>query len=306
MTWLLLAFLSAALLGFYDAFKKEALRENAVIPVLFLNTLFSSILFLPFIILSGQTEILDNTIFHVASGGWEMHKYIVLKSLIVLSSWVLGYFGMKHLPLTIVGPINATRPVMVLVGALLVFGEHLNGWQWMGVLLAVMSFMMLSRSGKKEGIDFRHNHWIWMIVGAAVLGAISGLYDKYLMAPEGSGGVGLDRMMVQSWYNIYQCGMMLIMLAILWWPKHKQTTPFHWHWSIIGVSIFLSTADFVYFYSLSLPDAMISIVSMVRRGSVIVSFLFGAAFFHEKNLRAKAVDLALVLLGMIFLYIGSH
>lgn len=306
MTWLLLAFLSATLLGFYDAFKKEALRENAVIPVLFLNTLFSSIIFLPFIILSGQTEILDNTIFHVASGGWEMHKYIVLKSLIVLSSWVLGYFGMKHLPLTIVGPINATRPVMVLVGALLVFGEHLNGWQWMGVLLAVMSFMMLSRSGKKEGIDFRHNHWIWMIVGAAVLGTISGLYDKYLMAPEGSGGVGLDRMMVQSWYNIYQCGMMLIMLAILWWPKHKQTTPFHWHWSIIGVSIFLSTADFVYFYSLSLPDAMISIVSMVRRGSVIVSFLFGAAFFHEKNLRAKAVDLALVLLGMIFLYIGSH
>lgn len=306
MTWLLLAFLSATLLGFYDAFKKEALRENAVIPVLFLNTLFSSIIFLPFIILSGQTEILDNTIFHVASGGWEMHKYILLKSLIVLSSWVLGYFGMKHLPLTIVGPINATRPVMVLVGALLVFGEHLNGWQWMGVLLAVMSFMMLSRSGKKEGIDFRHNHWIWMIVGAAVLGAISGLYDKYLMAPEGSGGVGLDRMMVQSWYNIYQCGMMLIMLAILWWPKHKQTTPFHWHWSIIGVSIFLSTADFVYFYSLSLPDAMISIVSMVRRGSVIVSFLFGAAFFHEKNLRAKAVDLALVLLGMIFLYIGSH
>ena len=306
MTWLLLAFLSATLLGFYDAFKKEALRENAVIPVLFLNTLFSSIIFLPFIILSGQTEILDNTIFHVASGGWEMHKYIVLKSLIVLSSWVLGYFGMKHLPLTIVGPINATRPVMVLVGALLVFGEHLNGWQWMGVLLAVMSFMMLSRSGKKEGIDFRHNHCIWMIVGAAVLGAISGLYDKYLMAPEGSGGVGLDRMMVQSWYNIYQCGMMLIMLAILWWPKHKQTTPFHWHWSIIGVSIFLSTADFVYFYSLSLPDAMISIVSMVRRGSVIVSFLFGAAFFHEKNLRAKAVDLALVLLGMIFLYIGSH
>ncbi|OYP50755.1 EamA family transporter [Prevotella sp. P3-120] len=306
MTWLLLAFLSATLLGFYDAFKKEALRENAVIPVLFLNTLFSSIIFLPFIILSGQTEILNNTIFHVASGGWEMHKYIVLKSLIVLSSWVLGYFGMKHLPLTIVGPINATRPVMVLVGALLVFGEHLNGWQWMGVLLAVMSFMMLSRSGKKEGIDFRHNHWIWMIVGAAVLGAISGLYDKYLMAPEGSGGVGLDRMMVQSWYNIYQCGMMLIMLAILWWPKHKQTTPFHWHWSIIGVSIFLSTADFVYFYSLSLPDAMISIVSMVRRGSVIVSFLFGAAFFHEKNLRAKAVDLALVLLGMIFLYIGSH
>jgi len=303
--WLILAFLSAALLGCYDSFKKEALKDNAVIPVLFLNTLFSSLIFLPFIVLSATSGLLDGGIFHVAAGGWDAHKYIVVKALIVLSSWILGYFGMKHLPLTIVGPINATRPVMVLVGALVVFGERLNVWQWIGVALAVVSFLMLSRSGKKEGIDFKHDHWIYMIVGAAALGAVSGLYDKYLMAPVESGGVGLDRMMVQSWYNIYQCFMMGIMLWLLWWPRHRETTPFHWSWSIVGVSIFLSAADFMYFYSLSLPDAMISIVSMVRRGSVIVSFLFGAVLFHEKNLRAKAVDLALVLLGMLFLYIGS-
>ena len=306
MAWLLLAFLSAAMLGCYDSLKKEALKDNSVIPVLFLNTLFSSLIFLPFIVLSATGNVLDGTIFHVASGGWDMHKYILLKGLIVLSSWILGYFGMKHLPLTIVGPINATRPVMVLVGALLVFGERLNGWQWVGVLLAVVSFLLLSHSGKKEGIDFKHDRWIWMIVGAAALGAVSGLYDKYLMAPVESGGVGIDRMMVQSWYTIYQCFMMLVMLCVVWWPHHHDTTPFHWDWSIIGISIFLSTADFLYFYSLSLPDAMISIVSMVRRGSVVVSFLFGAAFFHERNLKAKAFDLALVLLGMIFLYIGSN
>ena len=298
--------MSAAFLGIYDSLKKKALKDNAVIPILFLNTLFSSLIFLPFILLSGMTDMLDGSIFHVASGGWEVHKFIVLKALIVLSSWILGYFGMKHLPLTIVGPINATRPVMVLVGALLFFGERLNVWQWVGVSLAVISFLLLSRSGKKEGIDFKHDHWIYMIVGAAALGAVSGLYDKYLMAPAGQGGVGLDRMMVQSWYNIYQCFMMLVMLLLLWWPKHNQTTPFHWDWAIIGVSVFLSTADFMYFYSLSLPEAMISIVSMVRRGSVIVSFLCGAMFFREKNLKAKAVDLVLVLLGMIFLYIGSH
>jgi drug/metabolite transporter (DMT)-like permease len=297
--------MSAALLGCYDSFKKEALKENAVIPVLFLNTLFSSLIFLPFILLSYYTTALDGSDFLVASGGWEVHRFILLKSLIVLSSWLLGYFGMKHLPLTIVGPINATRPVMVLVGALLFFGERLNLWQWVGVTLAVISFFMLSRSSKKEGIDFRRDHWIWMIVGAAIMGAVSGLYDKYLMAPVSEGGVGLDRMMVQSWYNIYQCFMMGAMLLLLWWPTHKKTTPFSWKWSILGVSIFLSTADFLYFYSLSLPDAMISIVSMIRRGSVIVSFLFGAMLFREKNLMSKTVDLALVVLGMIFLYIGS-
>ncbi|MCD8296511.1 MAG: DMT family transporter [Prevotella sp.] len=304
--WLVLAFLSAALLGFYDSFKKKSLSGNAVVPVLFLNTLFSSLIFLPFILLSASTTLLDGSIFHVESGGWEVHKYIVLKSLIVLSSWIFGYLGMKHLPLTIVGPINATRPVMVLLGALLVFGERLNGYQWIGVALAVASFFMLSRSGKKEGIDFKHDKWIYFVVLAALFGAISALYDKYLMAPVANGGVGLNNMLVQSWYNIYQCILMAAALALLWWPHRKNTTPFRWNWCIILISVFLCAADFVYFYALGVPGAMISVVSMIRRGSVIVSFLFGAVLLHEKNLKSKVIDLLLVLLGMVFLYIGSR
>ena len=304
--WLVWAFASAALLGFYDVFKKKSLKDNAVIPVLFLNTLVCSLIFLPFIVFSACGWLDAGSMFHVPQAGWEAQKYILLKSCIVLSSWIFGYFGMKHLPLTIVGPINATRPVMVLVGALLVFGERLNAYQWVGVALAVLSFFMLSRSGKKEGIDFKHDRWIYFVVLASLLGAVSGLYDKYLMASPENGGVGLDRMVVQSYYNLYQCGMMAVMLLLLWWPRRKQTTPFRWDWCIILISVFLSPADFVYFYALSLDGAMISIVSMVRRGSVVVSFLFGAMVFREKNLRSKVVDLALVLLGMVFLYLGSR
>ena len=302
--WLSFAFLSAVLLGFYDSCKKQALGGNAVIPVLFLNTLFCSLIFVPFIVLSYCSPVLDDSIFKVSDyGGWAVQKWILLKSVIVLSSWTLGYYGMKHLPLTIVGPINATRPVLVLLGAMLIFGEKLNCLQWTGVLLAVVSFFMLSRSGKKEGIDFEHNVWIYAVVGAAILGAVSGLYDKFLMNPN---GLALDKMAVQSWYNIYQCGMMGVMMMLIWYPNRRKTTPFSWKWSIIFISIFLSVADFVYLYALSMPGAMISIVSMVRRGSVIVSFLFAALVFKEKNLRSKALDLALVLLGMVFLYLGSR
>ena len=296
--WLAFAFLSAALLGLYDVCKKHSLRENAVIPVLFLNTLFCSLIFLP---LAFQTPF----------GGWEVQRYILLKSCIVLSSWLLGYIGIKHLPITIVGPINATRPVMVLIGALLIFGERLNLWQWLGVLLAILSFYLLSRSGKKEGIDFSHNRWILCTVGAAMLGAISGLYDKYLMASPADGGLGLPRLTVQCWYNFYQTLMMGTML--LWWMKTPQPSSggvqekhkFSWRWSILFISIFLSLADYVYFYSLSLDGALISVVSMVRRSSVLVSFMLGALLFHEKNLRSKAIDLALVLLSMVLLWIGS-
>lgn len=298
--WLLLAFLSAALLGFYDAFKKQALKDNAVLPILFLNTVFSSLIFLPFILLSFLSPAtLEGTLFQMPVAGWEAHRFIIVKSFIVLSSWVFGYFGMKHLPLTIVGPINATRPVMVLIGAMLVFGERLNLYQWIGVGLAICSFFLLSRSGKKEGIDFRHNKWILFIVLAAVAGAVSGLYDKYLMTR-------LHPMLVQSWYNLYQVFILCPMLLLLWYPKRKESTPFRWRWTILGISLFLSAADFVYFYALSYEDSMISIVSMVRRGSVIVSFLFGVLFFHEKNLKSKAIDLFLVLLGMFFLYLGSR
>lgn len=303
--WLSLAFLSAALLGFYDVFKKRSLRDNAVIPVLFLNTLICSLIFVPLIVGSAAGWIGCGSAFYIPTGGWDVHKYILVKSFIVLGSWLLGYVGMKHLPLTIVGPINATRPVMTLVGAMLVYGERLNGWQWAGVVLAVVSFLMLSRSGKKEGIRFAHDRWIYCIVGAALLGAVSGLYDKFLMAPATEGGVGLDKMAVQGWYNVYQCVMMAAMVALLWWPVRRRSAPFRWDTTIPLISIFLTAADLAYFYALSQPGAMISVVSMVRRGSVVVSFLFAALVFKEKNLRAKAVDLALVLLGMVCLWIGT-
>ncbi len=307
--WLLLAFLSAALLGCYDTAKKRALNDNSVVMVLFLNTLFSSLIFFPFILLSAFTHVLDGSIFYVAVDGWEQHKYVLIKSCIVLSSWLLGYFAMKHLPLTIVGPINATRPVMVLIGAFFVFGEQLNLMQWIGVTFAIVSFFLLKLSGQKEGIDFKYNIWIWAAVAASMLGAVSGMWDKYILAPEDAGGVGCNRMLVQSWFNIYQCAMMGVAAILLNRTssdgKKMPSMKFEWRWSILIVSITLSIADFAYFYALSLPEAMISVVSMIRRSSVIVSFLFGVWLFHERNIKAKAFDLLLVLIGMVFLYLGS-
>jgi len=303
--WLALAFASALLLGFYDVFKKQSLSANAVIPVLLLNTLISSIIFLPFIVLSAKGVIPAGSIFHTQTYGLDGHLRIMLKAVIVLSSWLFGYFAIKHLPLTIAGPINATRPVIVLLGALTIFAERLTPFQWLGVLTAIFGLFLLSRSGKKEGIRFAHNKWIACIVCSNLLGAISALYDRYLLAPAEQGGAGMDKMAVQSWFNIYQLALMTIILLALWMPTRRRTTPFVWRKTIPLISIFLAAADFLYFYALTQPDALISVVSMIRRGSVIVSFLFGALAYHEKNLRAKALDLCLVILSMIFLYIGS-
>lgn len=294
--WLLLSFVSAALLGFYDTSKKAALKDNAVLPVLLLNTLFSTLIFLPAFTGDSGCE---------GSGSAEScsavraHILVIAKAFIVLTSWTAGYFGLKHLPITIVGPINATRPVLVLVGAMLFFGERLNLCQWAGVLLATLSLFLMSRTGKKENIDFVHNKWILCVVAATVTGAASGLYDKYIMKE-------LDPVFVQSRFNLYQFIIMSIICAVLWYPSRKKTTPFRWSWAIPLISIFITAADFAYFHALSDPDAMISVVSLIRRGSVLISFACGVLIFKEKNIKGKSLDLALVLAGMVFIWLGSR
>jgi transporter family protein len=303
--WLLLAFVSATLLGFYDTSKKAALKDNAVLPVLFLNTLFSTIIFSPFIldVIVGNDWFADTSLETAAYQGdgnmLKAHLLVVVKAVIVLTSWIAGYFGIKHIPITIVGPINSTRPVMVLVGAMLLFGERLNLCQWIGVLLSMLSIYLMSRSSKKENIDFVRNKWMWCVAIGTIMGAVSALYDKFIMTE-------LNPLFVQSWFNLYQFIMMFIILMIVWYPTREKTTRFHWSWAIPLIAIFVGAADFSYFNALSMEDSMISVVSLIRRGSVLISFACGVIIFKERNLKAKIIDLLLILIGMIFVYFGSR
>ena len=303
--WLLLAFVSATLLGFYDTSKKAALKDNAVLPVLFLNTLFSTIIFSPFIldVLVGNDWFagtsLETAPYQGEGNMLKAHLMVAVKAVIVLTSWIAGYFGIKHIPITIVGPINATRPVMVLVGAMLLFGERLNLCQWIGVLLSMLSIYLMSRSSKKENIDFVRNKWMWCVAIGTIMGAVSALYDKFIMTE-------LSPLFVQSWFNLYQFIMMFIILMVVWYPTREKTTRFHWSWAIPLIAVFVGAADFSYFNALSMEDSMISVVSLVRRGSVLISFACGVIIFKERNLKAKIVDLLLILIGMIFVYFGSR
>ena len=286
--------MSALCLGFYDVFKKMSLKGNNVPVVLLLNTLFGTLLLSPVLVESVAQG-------HYGPGETLTQNLLVaLKAVIVLSSWILGYFAIKHLPLTIQGPINAPRPVLVLLGALLIFGERLNGLQWCGMLLGFASLFFISRIGAKEGFSFKASIWLWMSIGATMLGAVSALYDKFLM--------GMFRpLQVQAWYSFYQMLMMGVVVLLLrrFAPAHSGGK-FKWRWSILGISIFLTVADLAYFYCLTIPGAMISIVSMTRRGSVIIPFLYGVLVLKEKNVKAKAIDLSILFLSLVLLVLGSR
>lgn len=302
MTWLFLAIGSAFCLGFYDISKKRSLEGNSVPFVLFLSVLFSSLLLLPFLLLSRfSPSFLADTLFFVPQVDLHTHCLIFLKSCIVLLSWGVVYWAVQHLPLTVVSPVTATRPMWTLLGALFLFSERLNLWQWIGVSVAIASFWLFSYVGKKEGFDYVRNKYILVLILGTLCGSASGLYDKYLMH-------SLDHAAVQVYYTFYQALLMGIICAFLLVcnrKRERQRIGIRSKGWIVCISVFLILSDFLYFLALSYPDSLISVISLVRRSGVVIPFIYGATLLHEKNLRWKAVCLLGVLFGMFCLFLGT-
>ncbi len=298
--WLWAAVGSAILLGIYDVFKKQASTRNDVLHILFYATAISTCFFIPLMLSSifgwGWA---DGTVFEVPRGTLNEHLLVFLKSIIVSISWITGLMGLKNLPITTAGTIKASRPVFVLIGSILIFGERLNLWQWVAILIAMFALWLLGRTSKKEGVDFARNKWIFCMWIAVISGVISALMDKHLMA-------SMKPMFVQSWCNFY---IALIIGAILVFgrlAKSRFYSEFRFDWAILLIAVFITMSDFLYFLSLYSSGSMLSVVSMLRRSSVIITFICGALFFKEKHLRSKGLALLILLVGMAILVFSSR
>jgi transporter family protein len=296
--WVVLGVISAFFLGIYDVMKKASLTRNAVLPVLFFATLTGALVFLPFYIVSMNYPEFSGSIWFIHPIEGFTHFLIFLKSLLVLSSWTFAYYSFKHLPVTIASPIRTSAPLWTLMGAILLFGEKLSFLQWGGVVVCIISYYLFSLAGKKEGINFAKNKWVLFITIATILGSLSSLYDKFLIRH-------YDRMAVQVYYSFYMVGILLPVLLIFWYPYRKKQDAFQWRYTIPLIGLTLTIADFVYFYSLSFPGSMISILSTLRRSSVIVSFALSSLMFKEENLIMKFYILLGILAGIFLILLGS-
>ncbi|MDY6380309.1 MAG: DMT family transporter [Bacteroidales bacterium] len=305
--WTVLAFVSALCLGFYDISKKIALRENRVVDVLTISVCVSSLfLSIPLILSRLCPEMMLGTHFYVPSLDGTAHAYTILKSIIVLSSWFFGYISLKHLPISVVSPMQATRPMWTLVGALLLFNERLNGWQWVGILLAIGSIFVFSfrRKTISNALSTNTNNKYYYIclAFAIISGACSGLYDKYLMRQ-------YDHNAVQVYYTFYQAIMMLIAWAIFNRKNIKYQISNLRFIKRIGVivliSLFLIVSDNVYMLALRDPDSMIAVVSTIRRGGAVIGFAYGLLFLKEPDPVRKLCCMGGILAGLICLAMGS-
>lgn len=299
--WLYLSAFSAVFVGLYDICRKRAIHNNAVIPLLFFSVLVEAVLLLPIIVLSAVCPALLTPLgIFIPPFGPLAHFGCFIKAIIVVSLWLLGFFSVKHLPISIYAPIGASGPAWTLIGAMLVFGERLTPFQWTAFGVLFVSYYIFSLVGSREGIVFHTNKWVILLVLSVLIGAASALYDKYLVHTLGLSAVG-----VQVWFMMYSVLVMTFVLFVFWWPVRAKHTPFKWRWGIILIGALLAIADIAYFKAVGYQGAMISLVTAVRSGSVVISFLGGAFIFGENQIRHKAVALVGVIVGVLMLLL-SH
>ena len=280
--WLWMTLASALLLGIYDVFKKQALRHNGVLWVLLGATALSTLFLCPFL----------------TAGTLQEHLKIVLKAVLVTTSWISGMIGLKLLPITTVSTLKASRPFFVVIFSILLFGERLNGWQWGGVALALLALTLLSVSSKKEGIAFSKSKGIAAMAVSILAGVASALYDKHMIA-------GMEPLFLQSWGNFYITVLLALCVGVKALIDGEKREKFHWDWLIVVIAIFITGADMLYFFALKQEGALLSVISLMRRCSVVVTFVVGAIVFKEHRVKEKALDLAILLAGMALLLYGS-
>lgn len=290
--------MSAILLGLYEAAKKDAVAKNAVPVVLFASVCCGACIWSVIFVLSRLLANESSYLIQIESLTWNSHVLIMVKSIITATSWMLAYTSMKTLPLSIASPLRSTGPIWTITFATLLFGERPSPLQWWGLLIILIALFAFSLVGRREGINFRKHRGVWLMVAGTIIGAISGLYDKFLIQ-----SVHISPEAVQTWFSIYLVPVMTPTF-LYWRYRQSQTDRFEWRRSIPAIAILLLLADFAYFRALSYPDALVSIISPVRRLSVVVALALGILHFKETQAIPKSICVATMIFGVILLSLG--
>jgi drug/metabolite transporter (DMT)-like permease len=294
MTWIALGLLAGLVLGTYDFLTKLALKEKTVLEVVLWSSVLGALIWLPFFFIPpAGADAFRHTGLYPAQLTPAEQWVLLPKSLMMVAAWVLSYYSVKSLPLSISAGVRASGPLWTAMGAILFLSEQLDWWQWLGLAVSMASYYLFSLIGRKEGISFRRNLWVLCMLAATLLSSANALYDKHILAT-----LRMDLAAVQAYSALKRGGIALLLLPWVFRGLEMRSL-FSRNWAVPAIAFAYVLAEFIYLAAVQTDGALISVISVLRRTNLIMVFSLSAIFFSERFIRQKTIAIGGVLLGIV-------
>ena len=280
--YIFLALLSALFLGCYEVLKKVSLKKSSIHETLFFYCLCGFFVSLVFINKAISIDFIDVLI-------------ILMKSGIIVLNWFLVLKCMQKLDVAIVVCFSLLNTTLVVFFSHFIFGEVITIMHFLSLFFiatGIILLTLLERKETKEQVDNQYKYVIFLVLGS-MLGACSAMLDKYLINVR-----NVESGAVLVWFLFFNS----IIYGMIYLCKNKKIEfkKLKSNYWLVLTGIGIALADVVYYSAISLAGAQISLISILRKCSVIVATILASLFLKEKHLFKKLGVLVIMIIGIMF------
>ena len=276
--WVILTAFYGLAKGARDGLKKKALEKCCVMEVLFLYTALAFLLTIPF----------SRDIFGIPP---IYYLWIFIKSFVIFLAWILAFTSIKKMPVSLYGVMDTARMLFSTVIALIFLGETMTLSKGIGLALVLCGLVIVNLGHGKadENVEFKY---IIFSLLTCLFNAISGVMDKALMS---TGDINASQL--QFWYMFYMTVLYGIYILAARVPLRLSTLKTD-YWIVI-LSVLFVVSDRALFMANAYPESEVTVMTLVKQLSVVVTVLTGKLVFHEKNILQRAICACVVIAGVV-------
>ena len=274
--WIIFIFIYAFLKGSRECMKKAALKKSSSNEILFFYTLTGLIFVLPF----------SSSAFDIAP---IFILYTFIKALIICVSWSMALFALKKMPVSLYGIMDLSRMAFSTMLGVIVLGESLTPNKIWGIVLVTLGLVLvnLKKDSSAKGITAAV---LFCALANCFLNSVSGIMDKVLMRD-------MTSTQLQFWFMLF----LSIMYGIILVAKKEKISPkcLKTNYWIPLMSLSLIIGDKILFIANANPSSEVTVMTVIKQSSVIVTTVLGFVCFKEKNILYKSFCVLVVLSGVV-------
>ncbi len=273
--WVLLVLLYGILKGFREIVKKKALNQSSLMEVLFFYTFIGFLCILP--------DAKDA--FDIPP---TMIGYIFIKSFIIFIAWILGFTAIQKLSVSLYSVLDLSTVLFSTLYGVTILNETMTANRFAGLIFVLLGLVLVNLN-RKDKSEKTHPRFICFVLIASLLNATSSMMDKILMHEISSG-------QLQFWFMLLMSLMYLAYIIVtktkIDWKRLKKN-----YWILI-LGVMSVLGDRALFLANGIPDSKLTVMTLLKQSSCLITIIGGRIFFKEKHILYKLCCAAIVILGI--------